>query len=215
MRDTLARAAGDYNHDAVFRSSLVSESLEAARTAESALLSRLRNEGPNIHINEDYSLPLCCRSMTRQAGCCFCASECLPQLLAARGASDAAGAGGASLGCWRSGFVIEAPPSLSCSFMQLQHQQPMPSLPSFLPNKTILFSSMHSTEYTAAAADSVTVQHTCTMNHHHMCSLQFSALTPQPFLPKSHQKAAAALTFLYEGEVVTPDRTRVVGLRTD
>jgi len=75
---------------------------------------------------------------------------------------------------------------------------------------------MHSTEHTAAATDGVTVQQTCTMNRHHMCALPFSVLTPQPFLSKSHQKAAAALTFLFKGEVVVySGRTRVVGLRPD
>jgi len=55
-----ARAAADYSDDAVYRS-LVSESLEAARMAESALLWWLRDEGQNILFIEDYSLLQCHR----------------------------------------------------------------------------------------------------------------------------------------------------------
>jgi len=55
-----ARAAADYSDDAVYRS-LVSESLEAVRMAESALLWWLRDEGRNIHNIEDYSLLECHR----------------------------------------------------------------------------------------------------------------------------------------------------------
>jgi len=56
-----ARAAADYSDDAVYRS-LVSESLEAARMAESALLWWLRDEKRGIHLIEDFSLLLCHRS---------------------------------------------------------------------------------------------------------------------------------------------------------
>jgi hypothetical protein len=45
----------DYSDDAVYRS-LVSESLEAARMAQSALLWWLRDEGHNIHLIERFSL---------------------------------------------------------------------------------------------------------------------------------------------------------------
>ena len=50
-----ARASADYSDDAVYRS-LVSESLEAARMAESALLWWLMDEGQYIHIIDKLSL---------------------------------------------------------------------------------------------------------------------------------------------------------------
>ncbi len=55
-----ARAAADYSDDDVYRS-LVSESLEAARMAESALLWWLRDKGRPIYRIEGHSLLLCQR----------------------------------------------------------------------------------------------------------------------------------------------------------
>jgi ankyrin repeat protein len=55
-----ARAAADYSDDDVYRK-LVSESLEAARMAESALLWWLRDKRRNVHVIEDVPLLLCQR----------------------------------------------------------------------------------------------------------------------------------------------------------
>jgi ankyrin repeat protein len=54
------RAAADYSDDDVYRK-LVSESLEAARMAESAVLWWLRDKGQAIYIIEDFSLHQCQR----------------------------------------------------------------------------------------------------------------------------------------------------------
>ncbi len=55
------RAAADYSDDDVYRK-LVSESLEAARMAESAVLWWLRDKGQVIYTIEDYPLLQCQRS---------------------------------------------------------------------------------------------------------------------------------------------------------
>ncbi len=65
-----ARAAAEYSDDDVYRR-LVTESLEAARMAESALLWWLRDRGQYIHHIEDYSLLCCQRSFES-----FLALEC-------------------------------------------------------------------------------------------------------------------------------------------